>query len=165
MLPGIYIASEAVFCMVQLNKEVFVKSFKTIFSILCVTLLLSISATAHAVEGISVNHRFMMAEEFEGSGSIATLEVTVTNAGTSSLSEVKLMQIAPFVLSDQLEQALQIDILPAGDRSTHSWKLFSSMPADQVFPIFSGPIRLSLSGIDDFGQNVNVDITSEGGAE
>ncbi len=141
------------------------KSFKTIFSILCVTLLLSISATAQAVEGISVNHRFMMAEDFERGGSVATLEVTITNTDTSSLSEVKLMQIAPFVLSDSLEQALQIDILPAGDRSTHSWKLFSSMPAEQVFPIFSGPIHLSLSGIDDFGQNVNVDITSEGGAE
>ena len=141
------------------------KSFKPIFSILCVTLLFSVSATAQAVEGISVNHRFMMAEDFEGGGSIATLEVTVTNTGTSSLSEVKLLQIAPLVLSDPLEQALQINSLPAGDQSTQSLKLISSMPADQVFPIFSGPIHLSLLGIDDFGQNVNLDITSEGGVE
>lgn len=141
------------------------KSLKYVFTAFCVTLLFSLSATAQSVEGISVNHRFMMAEDFEGGGSVATLEVTVTNAGTSSLSDVKLMQIDSFTFSDPLEQALQIDILPAGDRSIQPWELFSSMSADQVFPIFSGPIHLSLSGIDDFGQNVSMDITSEGGAE
>ncbi len=141
------------------------RSLKIVFSIFCVTLLFSISATAQSVEGISVNHRFLMAEDFEGGGSVATLEVTITNAGTSSLSDVELMQIDSFTLSDPLEQVLQIDILPAGDRSTQHWELSSSMSADQVFPIFSGPIHLSLSGIDDFGQNVSMDIMSEGGAE
>ncbi len=141
------------------------KLLKTVFSIFCVTLLFSLSATAQSVEGISVNHQFMIAEDFEEGGSVATLQVTITNAGTSSLSDVKLMQIDPFTLSDPLEQALQIDILPAGDRSTQHWELFSSMSADQVFPIFLGPIHLSLSGIDDFGQNVSMDIMSEGGAE
>ena len=41
------------------------------------TLLFSVSAATQAVEGISVNHRFMMAEDFEGGGSIATLEVLI----------------------------------------------------------------------------------------
>ncbi len=141
------------------------KSLKIVFSVFCVTLLFSLSAAAQTVEGISVNHRFMMAEDFEGGGSVATLEMTITNAGTSSLSDVKLMQIDPFTLSDPLEQALQIDILPAGGRSTQPWELFSSMSADQIFPVFSGPIHLNLSGIDDFGQNVSMDIMSEGGTE
>ncbi len=138
---------------------------RTVFLIFCVSFVFFIAATAQAVEGISVYHRFMMAEDLEGGGSIATLEVTVTNSGTSSLSEVMLVQNAPLQLPDPLAQALHVNNLSAGNESTLFWELSSSMSADQVLPILTGFVSLNLLGVDDFGQNVSLDITSEGGAE
>ncbi len=141
------------------------KSFRAVFLIFCMLLLCSVSATAQAVEGISVNHRLMMADDQAEGGSITTLEVTVTNAGTSSLSEVLLVQNAPLELSDPLMQALHVNDLTAGSESKLLWELNSSMSADQARQILTGIVSLNLLGVDDFGQNVSLDITSEGGAE
>ncbi|MHC4321667.1 MAG: hypothetical protein ACYST3_05265 [Planctomycetota bacterium] len=141
------------------------KLLKKVSLVFCVLLLFSISATAQAVEGVSVNHRFMMADDLVEGGSIATLEVTVTNSGTSSLSEVLLVQNAPLELSDPLMQALHVNDLAADSESKLFWELSSSMSADQVLPLLTGFVSLNLLGVDDFGQNISLDITSEGGAE
>ncbi len=138
---------------------------KTVFLIFCVSFLFLFSATAQAIEGISVNHRFMVADDLEGGGSIATLEVTVKNSGTSSLSEVMLIQNAPLELSDPLKQALHVNNLAADSESKLFWELSSSMSADQAIQILRGFVSLNLLGVDDFGQNVSLDIISEGGAE
>jgi hypothetical protein len=141
------------------------KLLKTFLFISCVSFILFITATAQAVDGVSVTHRFLMADDLDEGGSVATLEVTVTNSGTSSLSEVLLVQNAPLQLPDPLAQALHVNNLPAGDGSTLIWRLSSSMSSDQVIQILTGILSLNLLGVDDFGQNVRLDIISEGGAE
>ena len=103
---------------------------KKILFVLFLTLIFAYTAVAQAGEyRLTVPHRLVNTEQVK-MGTEATLELTVTNSGTSALSNIKLVQLDPLKLHDPYSQSLSLGALAVGGTTTNTWVISTRDPAD-----------------------------------
>lgn len=103
---------------------------KKILFILFGTLLFAYTAVAQAGENrLTVQHRLVNTEQVE-MGTEATIELTVTNSGTSALSNINLVQLNPLKLHDPYSQSLSLGDLAVDGTTTRTWVISTLDPAD-----------------------------------
>ncbi len=140
---------------------------KTVFLIFCVSFLFSIAAITQAEESIIVNHRVLSAVPVEDVSNV-TLEMTITNTGSSNLSTVTLATTpGSHHIIDLSTQALSIGYLAVNETLTQTWDVLTPIPVgyDEMVELSFGIVFLEAEVVNEYDETIHFLIHSEALAE
>lgn len=121
------------------------------------------SSPAYADVMLTGKHNLVSIQP-EGTGSLLTFSLSLSNTGTSAMSYAKLVAKDPLIVSDAATATKRIDVLSAGDTVMLDWTVSSSLSPDQLTPGMDIPFNIEAEAADDAGNFASFLIASKGGA-
>lgn len=105
----------------------------------------------------------LVSVQADGSGSLLTFKIAISNTGTSSITQATLTAKDPLIAGDVANVTRLLGSLPAGDTVMIDWTVPSALPTDQLAPGMSIPLNIQTEAADDLGNVSSFEITSKGG--
>lgn len=133
--------------------------FLTIKSMLLMAALTFAPLAAHAGAAITAAYK-IVAVQATATGSLVSLDVTVTNSGTQSLTSLVMQQTDPTRIGAP-QNTLNVGNLAVGGQFVGTWALTTDIPANQVQS--SMPIYLQAQAVD--ANNATIAVPVEGVAQ
>jgi len=135
------------------------KQQKIIFGLLVGLLLTLAPHVSLAGPAVTAAYK-VVAVQSTATGSVVSLDVTVTNSGTDVLSSVALEEIDPTRIAPA-RNTLNVGNLAVGGQFVTVWTLNSELPADR----FSSSLPLFLQGTAVDANNNSISVAVEGVAK